>query len=69
MDVPCRPLRELANLVLIMGNRDKIGEMAPGSQAVMLSILRAVSGGRGERGGKRREGGGGGRASHLGRDL
>ena len=38
----CRPLRELANLVLVMGNRDAIDDMAPGSQAVLMSVLRTV---------------------------
>ncbi|KAG1668778.1 hypothetical protein FOA52_006031 [Chlamydomonas sp. UWO 241] len=35
-------LRELANLVLILGNRDIIGAMAPGSQTVMNTILRLI---------------------------
>jgi hypothetical protein len=31
-------LRDLANLVLVMGNRDVIGSMAPGSQSVLEQV-------------------------------
>ncbi|XP_031376793.1 probable sucrose-phosphate synthase 1 isoform X2 [Punica granatum] len=38
----CRPLQELANLTLIMGNRDDIDEMSGTSAAVLLSILKLI---------------------------
>ncbi|KAK6156510.1 hypothetical protein DH2020_010758 [Rehmannia glutinosa] len=38
----CRPLRELANLTLIMGNRDNIDEMTGTSASVLLSILKLI---------------------------
>lgn len=38
----CRPLRELANLTLIMGNRDNIDEMSSTNASVLLSILKMV---------------------------
>ncbi|RID73747.1 hypothetical protein BRARA_B00877 [Brassica rapa] len=38
----CRPLRELANLALIMGNRDGIDEMSSTSSSVLLSVLKLV---------------------------
>ncbi|GLU01289.1 hypothetical protein SLE2022_186010 [Rubroshorea leprosula] len=38
----CRPLRELANLTLIMGNRDDIDEMSTTNAAVLLSILKLI---------------------------
>ncbi|KAA8522973.1 hypothetical protein F0562_009396 [Nyssa sinensis] len=38
----CRPLRELANLTLIMGNRDGIDEMSSTNSSVLLSILKLI---------------------------
>nr|BAP47500.1 sucrose phosphate synthase [Gentiana triflora] len=38
----CRPLRELANLTLIMGNRDNIDEMSSTSASMLLSILKLI---------------------------
>ncbi|KAI8524426.1 hypothetical protein RHMOL_Rhmol13G0149400 [Rhododendron molle] len=38
----CRPLRELANLTLIMGNRDDIDEMSAGSASVLTTVLKLV---------------------------
>ncbi|XP_028798253.1 probable sucrose-phosphate synthase 1 [Neltuma alba] len=38
----CRPLRELANLTLIMGNRDDIEEMSTTNASVLFSILRLI---------------------------
>ncbi|XVF89343.1 hypothetical protein PTKIN_Ptkin19aG0122600 [Pterospermum kingtungense] len=38
----CRPLRELANLTLIMGNRDNIDEMSTTNASVLLSILKLI---------------------------
>ncbi|KAK4404175.1 putative sucrose-phosphate synthase 1 [Sesamum angolense] len=38
----CRPLRELANLTLIMGNRDNIDEMSGTNASVLLSILKLI---------------------------
>nr|AAL34531.1 sucrose-phosphate synthase [Ipomoea batatas] len=38
----CRPLRELANLTLIMGNRDNIDEMSSTNASVLLSILKMI---------------------------
>ncbi|KAK4482582.1 hypothetical protein RD792_009745 [Penstemon davidsonii] len=38
----CRPLRELANLTLIMGNRDDIDEMSGGNASVLITVLKLV---------------------------
>lgn len=38
----CRPLRELANLTLIMGNRDDIDEMSGGSASVLTTVLKMI---------------------------
>ncbi|PPD79829.1 hypothetical protein GOBAR_DD23231 [Gossypium barbadense] len=38
----CRPLRELANLTLIMGNRDGIDEMSSTNASVLLSVLKLI---------------------------
>ncbi|XP_022133063.1 probable sucrose-phosphate synthase 1 isoform X2 [Momordica charantia] len=38
----CRPLRELANLTLIMGNRDDIDEMSGTNASVLLSIIKLI---------------------------
>ncbi|XP_065849699.1 probable sucrose-phosphate synthase 1 [Euphorbia lathyris] len=38
----CRPLRELANLTLVMGNRDDIDEMSGANAAYLLSILKLI---------------------------
>ncbi|KAL4295475.1 hypothetical protein GQ457_12G020110 [Hibiscus cannabinus] len=38
----CRALRELANLTLIMGNRDNIDEMSGTNATVLLSILKLI---------------------------
>ncbi|CAM8886278.1 unnamed protein product [Rhodiola kirilowii] len=38
----CRPLRDLANLTLIMGNRDDIDEMSSTNASVILSILKLI---------------------------
>ncbi|XAR66858.1 Sucrose-phosphate synthase [Bertholletia excelsa] len=38
----CRPLRELANLTLIMGNRDDVDEMSGTNASVLLSILKLI---------------------------
>ncbi|KAE9601782.1 hypothetical protein Lal_00040873 [Lupinus albus] len=38
----CRPLQELANLTLIMGNRDGIDEMSSTSASVLLSVLKLI---------------------------
>uniref|UniRef100_A0A2P2KV08 Sucrose-phosphate synthase n=6 Tax=Rhizophora mucronata TaxID=61149 RepID=A0A2P2KV08_RHIMU len=38
----CRPLRELANLTLIMGNRDGIDEMSSTNSSVLLSVLKLI---------------------------
>ncbi|THG23870.1 hypothetical protein TEA_000887 [Camellia sinensis var. sinensis] len=38
----CRPLRELANLTLIMGNRDDVDEMSSTSASLLLSILKLI---------------------------
>ncbi|XP_039057230.1 probable sucrose-phosphate synthase 1 isoform X1 [Hibiscus syriacus] len=38
----CRPLREFANLTLIMGNRDNIDEMSGTNATVLLSILKLI---------------------------
>ncbi|CAK7328425.1 unnamed protein product [Dovyalis caffra] len=38
----CRPLRELANLTLIMGNRDDIEEMTGGNASVLTTVLKMI---------------------------
>ncbi|GAB2300289.1 putative protein serine/threonine kinase [Dionaea muscipula] len=38
----CRPLRELANLTLIMGNRDNIDDMSTTNASVLLSVLKLI---------------------------
>ncbi|KAJ0030155.1 hypothetical protein Pint_12435 [Pistacia integerrima] len=38
----CRPLRELANLCLVMGNRDDIDDMSGTNSSVLLSILKLI---------------------------
>ncbi|KAJ6922051.1 sucrose-phosphate synthase 1 [Populus alba x Populus x berolinensis] len=38
----CRELRELANLTLIMGNRDGIDEMSSTNASVLLSVLKLI---------------------------
>ncbi|GAB4832794.1 putative protein serine/threonine kinase [Ancistrocladus abbreviatus] len=38
----CRPLRELANLTLIMGNRDGVDEMSGTNASVLLSVLKLI---------------------------
>ncbi|KAF5749595.1 sucrose-phosphate synthase 1 [Tripterygium wilfordii] len=38
----CRPLRDLANLTLIMGNRDGIDEMSSTNASVLLSVLKLI---------------------------
>ncbi|KAF8405662.1 hypothetical protein HHK36_007738 [Tetracentron sinense] len=38
----CRPLRELANLTLILGNRDDIEEMPNSSSVVLTTVLKLV---------------------------
>ncbi|KAH7664119.1 Sucrose-phosphate synthase plant protein [Dioscorea alata] len=38
----CRPLRELANLALIMGNRDDIDEMSSGNASVLTTVLKMI---------------------------
>ncbi|GAB4854604.1 putative protein serine/threonine kinase [Ancistrocladus abbreviatus] len=38
----CRPLRDLANLTLIMGNRDDIDEMSTTNASVLISILKMI---------------------------
>ncbi|CAM8925547.1 hypothetical protein QQ045_023600 [Rhodiola kirilowii] len=38
----CRPLRELANLTLIMGNRDGIDEMSGTSASVLTTVLKLI---------------------------
>ncbi|KAG8636897.1 probable sucrose-phosphate synthase 3 [Manihot esculenta] len=38
----CRPLRELANLTLIMGNRDDIDEMTGGNASVLMTVLKLI---------------------------
>ncbi|XP_027342593.1 probable sucrose-phosphate synthase 2 [Abrus precatorius] len=37
-----RPLRKLANLVLIMGNRDDIDEMSSGNASVLTTVLKLI---------------------------
>ncbi|RXI00534.1 hypothetical protein DVH24_000768 [Malus domestica] len=38
----CGPLRELANLTLIMGNRDCIDEMSTGNASVLTTVLKLI---------------------------
>uniref|UniRef100_A0A0D6QTB7 Sucrose-phosphate synthase n=1 Tax=Araucaria cunninghamii TaxID=56994 RepID=A0A0D6QTB7_ARACU len=38
----CRPLRELANLTLILGNRDDLDEMSGGNAAVLITVLKLI---------------------------
>ncbi|KAL5702802.1 sucrose-phosphate synthase [Ranunculus cassubicifolius] len=38
----CRPLRELANLTLIMGNRDDIDELPSGNASVLTTVLKLI---------------------------
>ncbi|KAL8094665.1 hypothetical protein AgCh_036264 [Apium graveolens] len=38
----CRPLRELANLTLIMGNRDNIDDMSNTNSTVLTSIIKLI---------------------------
>ncbi|KAF9613835.1 hypothetical protein IFM89_012367 [Coptis chinensis] len=38
----CKPLRELANLTLVMGNREGIDEMSSTSASVLVSILKLI---------------------------
>ncbi|KAG6591559.1 putative sucrose-phosphate synthase 1, partial [Cucurbita argyrosperma subsp. sororia] len=38
----CRPLREFANLTLVMGNRDNIDEMSATNASVLLSIIKLI---------------------------
>ncbi|GAU12334.1 hypothetical protein TSUD_252850 [Trifolium subterraneum] len=38
----CRSLRELANLTLVMGNRDDIEEMSSGSGSVLTTVLKLI---------------------------
>ncbi|KAL9275035.1 putative sucrose-phosphate synthase 2 [Drosera capensis] len=38
----CRSLRELANLTLIMGNRDDIDEMSAGNASVLTTVLKMI---------------------------
>nr|GEV54656.1 probable sucrose-phosphate synthase 1 [Tanacetum cinerariifolium] len=38
----CRPLRELANLTLIMGNQDNIDEMSSTSASMLISIIKMI---------------------------
>ncbi|XP_010455412.1 PREDICTED: probable sucrose-phosphate synthase 4 [Camelina sativa] len=38
----CQPLRELANLVLILGNRDDIEEMPDSSSVVLMNVLKLI---------------------------
>lgn len=38
----CKPLRDLANLTLIMGNRDDIDEMSGGNALVLTAVLKLV---------------------------
>ncbi|GMH20576.1 hypothetical protein Nepgr_022417 [Nepenthes gracilis] len=38
----CRPLRELANLTLIMGNRDGIDDMSATNASVLLAVLKLI---------------------------
>ncbi|KAL0551514.1 hypothetical protein IC582_010603 [Cucumis melo] len=38
----CRPLRELANLTLIMGNRDDIDEMSAGNASVLTTVIKFI---------------------------
>ncbi|KAJ8449655.1 hypothetical protein Cgig2_001311 [Carnegiea gigantea] len=38
----CRPLRELANLTLILGNRDDIEDMPSGNASVLTTVLKLI---------------------------
>ncbi|GMI70029.1 sucrose phosphate synthase 3F, sucrose phosphate synthase B [Hibiscus trionum] len=38
----CRPLRELANLTLVMGNRDDIDEMTGSNASVLVTVLKLI---------------------------
>ncbi|KAG6731180.1 hypothetical protein I3842_01G116700 [Carya illinoinensis] len=38
----CRPLKDLANLTLIMGNRDDIDEMSGGNASVLTTVLKMI---------------------------
>ncbi|ERN19119.1 probable sucrose-phosphate synthase 3 [Amborella trichopoda] len=38
----CRPLRDLANLTLIMGNRDDIDKMSSGNASVLTTVLKMI---------------------------
>ncbi|XP_058090023.1 sucrose-phosphate synthase 4 isoform X2 [Magnolia sinica] len=38
----CRPLRELANMTLILGNRDDIEEMSGSSSSVLTTVLKLI---------------------------
>ncbi|KAG6593761.1 putative sucrose-phosphate synthase 2, partial [Cucurbita argyrosperma subsp. sororia] len=38
----CRPLRELANLTLIMGNREDIDEMSAGNASVLTTVIKFI---------------------------
>ncbi|XP_078447132.1 putative sucrose-phosphate synthase 2 isoform X2 [Wolffia australiana] len=38
----CRPLRELANMTLVMGNRDDIDEMSGGNASVLTTVLKLI---------------------------
>ncbi|XP_041025079.1 probable sucrose-phosphate synthase 2 [Juglans microcarpa x Juglans regia] len=38
----CRPLKDLANLTLIMGNRDDIDEMSGGNACVLTMVLKMI---------------------------
>ncbi|KAJ0025109.1 hypothetical protein Pint_07216 [Pistacia integerrima] len=38
----CQPLRELANMTLILGNRDDIEEMSNSSSAVLTTVLKLI---------------------------
>lgn len=38
----CPPLRELANLTLIMGNRDDIDDMSAGNASVLTTVLKLI---------------------------
>lgn len=38
----CKPLRDLANLTLIMGNRDDIDDMSGGNATVLTTVLKLV---------------------------
>lgn len=38
----CRPMKDLANLTLIMGNRDDIDEMSGGNASVLTTVLKMI---------------------------